>query len=359
LADVEYLNIAKKYGAVEVMRALSLRIEPGEFAVLLGPSGCGKTTLLRMTAGLETITGGELRIAGRRVNEVHPRDRDIAMVFQNYALYPTMKVWENIGFSLEVKKLPKAEVRARVEQAAAMLNLTPYLDRYPRELSGGQRQRVAMGRAMVRDARVFLFDEPLSNLEAKLRAQMRVEIRELHDRLGATTIYVTHDQIEAMTMADKIVLMNAGRIEQIGTPDEVYDRPLSRYVADFIGSPSMNFIDGAFEADGGAPAFVAGGIRLPLPRDAAPRAGQRAVCGLRPADLRVAAEGAPITGRLGAVEKTGADEHLHVSVEGVDLVAVAPRHAVEARSGATVGLTIDPEKAHYFDPVDGERLFRL
>ncbi len=357
MADVEYLSVAKKYGAVEVMRDLSLRIEPGEFAVLLGPSGCGKTTLLRMTAGLETITAGELRIAGRRVNEVHPRDRDIAMVFQNYALYPTMRVWENIGFSLEVKKLPKAEVRARVEEAAAMLNLTPYLERYPRELSGGQRQRVAMGRAMVRDAKVFLFDEPLSNLDAKLRAQMRVEIRQLHDRLGATTIYVTHDQIEAMTMADKIVLMNAGRIEQIGSPDDVYDRPMSRYVADFIGSPSMNFIEGAFESDGDAPAFVARGIRLPLPVGAAPRAGQRAVCGLRPADLRVADEGAPISGRLGAVEKTGADEHLHVAVDGVDMVAVAPRHAVALRPGATIGLTADPQKAHYFDPDTEKRLF--
>jgi multiple sugar transport system ATP-binding protein len=358
LADVEYLNIAKKYGAVEVMRDLSLRIEHGEFAVLLGPSGCGKTTLLRMTAGLETISGGELRIAGRRVNDVHPRDRDIAMVFQNYALYPTMKVRENIGFSLEVKKLPKAEVRAKVEQAAAMLNLTPYLDRYPRELSGGQRQRVAMGRAMVRDAKVFLFDEPLSNLDAKLRAQMRVEIRQLHDRLGATTIYVTHDQIEAMTMADKIVLMNAGRIEQIGTPDEVYDRPMSRYVADFIGSPSMNFVEGVFESNGAGPVFHARGVTLPAPPGANPTPGRRAICGMRPTDLRVAGPDAPIRGRLGAVEKTGADEHLHVSVDGADLVAVAQRHAVSAASATgEIGLTIDPAKAHYFDPDTGARLF--
>jgi len=357
LADVEYLNIAKTYGAVEVMRDLNLRIEPGEFAVLLGPSGCGKTTLLRMTAGLETITAGEMRIAGRRVNDVHPRDRDIAMVFQNYALYPTMPVWENIGFSLEVRGVPRAELRRRVEEAAAVLNLTPYLDRYPRELSGGQRQRVAMGRAMVRDARVFLFDEPLSNLDAKLRAQMRVEIRQLHDRLGATTIYVTHDQIEAMTMADKIVLMNAGCIEQIGTPDEVYDRPLSRYVADFIGAPSMNFVAGAFEAGGGGPVFRAGGVSLPAPPGADPRPGQRAVCGLRPADLKVAGDDAPIRGRLGMIEKTGADEHLHVAVDGADLVAVAGRHAVSARAGGAIGLTIDPAKAHFFDPDSGARLF--
>ncbi|SEA72492.1 ABC transporter ATP-binding protein [Rubrimonas cliftonensis] len=355
MADVEYVNIAKKYGAVEVMRGLSLRIEHGEFAVLLGPSGCGKTTLLRMTAGLETITEGELRIGGARMNETHPRDRDIAMVFQNYALYPTMKVWENIGFSLEVKKLPKKDVRARVEEAAEMLNLTPYLDRYPRELSGGQRQRVAMGRAMVRDAKVFLFDEPLSNLDAKLRAQMRVEIRQLHDRLGATTVYVTHDQIEAMTMADKIVLMNAGRIEQIGSPDEVYDRPMSRYVADFIGTPGMNFIEGAFESGSGGLAFVAAGIRLPLPAGApvAPRGG--VVCGLRPADLKLDPAGG-IHGALSLTEKTGADEHLHVSVQGRDLVAVAPRHALD-RAARSVTLSIAPDKAHYFDAGDGARLF--
>jgi multiple sugar transport system ATP-binding protein len=356
LADVEYLKIGKKYGAVEVMRELDLSIPHGAFAVLLGPSGCGKTTLLRMTAGLETITAGELRIGGRRVNEVHPRDRDIAMVFQNYALYPTMTVRENIGFSLEVKGLPRAEVRARVDQAAAVLNLTPYLDRLPRDLSGGQRQRVAMGRAMVRDAAVFLFDEPLSNLDAKLRALMRVEIRQLHDRLGATTIYVTHDQIEAMTMADVIVLMNGGRIEQIGTPDEVYDRPLSRYVADFIGSPGMNFVEGAFEGGEGGPMFRARGIALPLPPGAPVLPGARAVCGLRPTDLRVAEGEGPIVGRLTMVEKTGPDEHLHVSLEGLDLVAVAQRHAIPA--GATrMTLTVDPAKVHYFDPDSGARLF--
>ncbi|MEO0362993.1 MAG: ATP-binding cassette domain-containing protein, partial [Pseudomonadota bacterium] len=284
MAEVDYRNIAKRYGAVEVMRDLSLHISEGEFAVLLGASGCGKTTLLRMTAGLETISGGDLLINGERMNDVHPRDRDIAMVFQNYALYPTMKVRENIAFSLEIKKVPKAEIRERVDRAAEVLNLTDYLDRYPKELSGGQRQRVAMGRAMVRDAKLFLFDEPLSNLDAKLRAAMRVEIRELHQRLGATTIYVTHDQIEAMTMADKVVLMNGGEIEQVGAPEELYDRPASRFAADFVGSPSMNFVDGEVTAEGGGPVFRAPGVVVPLGPDVSPAAGAHAVCGLRPSD---------------------------------------------------------------------------
>ncbi|MFN3614289.1 MAG: ABC transporter ATP-binding protein [Rubrimonas sp.] len=354
MADVEYLGIGKKYGAVEVMRDLALSIPHGAFAVLLGPSGCGKTTLLRMTAGLETITSGELRIGGRRVNEVHPRDRDIAMVFQNYALYPTMTVRENIGFSLEIRGLSRAEVRDRVDRAAAMLNLTPYLDRLPRDLSGGQRQRVAMGRAMVREAAVFLFDEPLSNLDAKLRAQMRVEIRQLHERLGATTIYVTHDQIEAMTMADVIVLMNAGRIEQIGSPDEVYDRPLSRYVADFIGSPGMNFVEGVFEGGAEGAMFRARGIALPLPTGAPVSPGGRAVCGLRPTDLRVAQGDGPIVGRLTMVEKTGPDEHLHLSLDGLDIVAVAQRHAIPP-AATHVARTRDPGQGHNFDATTGAR----
>ncbi len=246
MATVEYQRIGKSFGALNIMRDISFKIEDHEFVVLLGPSGCGKTTLLRMTAGLETVSEGDLLIDGKRVNDVHPRDRSIAMVFQNYALYPTMKVYDNIAFSLEVAKVAPEEIKKRVEWAAATLNLTPYLDRYPKELSGGQRQRVAMGRAMVREAAVFLFDEPLSNLDAKLRAHMRTEIRQLHNRLKTTTIYVTHDQIEAMTMADKIVVMRAGKIEQIGTPDDVYDRPASKYVADFIGASAINFLQGTW-----------------------------------------------------------------------------------------------------------------
>ena len=297
MATVEYRNICKSFGAIEVLHGVSLSIADREFTVLLGPSGCGKTTLLRMTAGLETITSGDLLMDGARVNDVHPRDRNIAMVFQNYALYPTMKVFGNIAFSLEIKKLPKDEVRRKVEAAAEALHLTDYLDRYPKELSGGQRQRVAMGRAMVRNPEVFLFDEPLSNLDAKLRARMRVEIRQLHARLGATTIYVTHDQIEAMTMADRIVLMKDGDIEQVGTPDELFDYPVSVYAADFIGSPSMNFIDAEISIESGAPMVRGEGVYLALPEGIAFETGQKVTCGLRPSDLTVSETG-PFAGKL-------------------------------------------------------------
>ncbi len=350
MATVAYRNIVKSYGAVRVMEDLSLDIADGEFAVLLGPSGCGKTTLLRMTAGLETVTGGDLLIDGARMNEVHPRDRDIAMVFQNYALYPTMPVWENIGFSLEVRKLPKAEIRKKVEAAAAVLNLTDYLDRYPRELSGGQRQRVAMGRAMVREAKVFLFDEPLSNLDAKLRAQMRMEIRQLHDRLETTTIYVTHDQIEAMTMADKIVLMKGGRIEQVGTPDDLFDAPASLYAADFIGTPAINLIEGAV-VDG---AFKSAGIHLPLPPGTAATAGQRVTAGLRPSDMTLGAAGS-ITGRVVLAEKTGVEQNVHLDIGGADFVVTAPRD-VSVRPDETVQADIPPQKIHLFDSASGARL---
>ncbi len=354
MATVTYRDIAKSYGAVEVMNGLSLDVDHGAFVVLLGPSGCGKTTLLRMTAGLEDITAGDLAIGGKRMNGVHPRDRDIAMVFQNYALYPTMKVYDNIAFSLEVKKLPAAEIKRKVEEAAAILNLTDYLQRYPRELSGGQRQRVAMGRAMVRDAGVFLFDEPLSNLDAKLRAHMRVEIRQLHDRLGATTIYVTHDQIEAMTMADKIVLMKGGRIEQVGTPDELYDHPVSLYAADFIGSPSMNFIEGEIAAEDGAALFRATGVRLTLPPGLAVNAGERVTCGLRPSDLVFDPDG-DISGELMLAEKTGADQNLHVRVSGVDVVATVPR-GVSVRPGQPIRLQLPRDRIHLFDRETGRRL---
>ncbi len=354
MASVEYRGVAKSYGPVEVIRDLSLTIDHGEFVVLLGASGCGKTTLLRMTAGLETISGGEVHIGGVPMNEVHPRDRNIAMVFQNYALYPTMKVFDNIAFSLQIKKLPKDDVRRRVEEAAALLNLSDHLDRYPRELSGGQRQRVAMGRAMVRSAEVFLFDEPLSNLDAKLRAQMRFEIRRLHDRLGATTIYVTHDQIEAMTMADRIVLMKGGDIEQVGTPDELYDRPGSRFAADFIGSPTMNFIDGAAAASGTTLSFVGGGLELPLPSPSGAKPGQKLVCGMRPTDLTLDDAG-DIEGKLVLAEKTGADLNLHLVIGGADFVATVPRDSM-VTSGATVRLRVVPGKLHIFDSATGQRL---
>jgi multiple sugar transport system ATP-binding protein len=353
MATVEYKSIAKVFGNVEVMKDISFGIADREFVVLLGPSGCGKTTLLRMTAGLETVTKGDLFIGEKRVNDVHPRDRNIAMVFQNYALYPTMKVFDNIGFSLEVAKVPKAEIKKKVEWAADILNLTPYLGRYPKELSGGQRQRVAMGRAMVREAEVFLFDEPLSNLDAKLRAHMRLEIRQLHNRLGTTTIYVTHDQIEAMTMADKIVLMHAGKIMQIGTPDEVYERPNSKYVADFIGSPSMNFFEGTVEADG-VPRFVAEGVSIDLSSDSAVKPGQKVILGVRPNDLGVS-DGGGIKGRVVLCETTGADMQVHARVGTFDTVAVVPRGERRA-PGSPVSLSVQPDKVHLFDVATEQRI---
>jgi len=355
MATVGYRDIGKSFGSVEVLKNLNLTVEDGEFAVLLGASGCGKTTLLRMTAGLETVTNGELSIDGHVVNNVHPRDRDIAMVFQNYALYPTMKVYDNIAFSLEVAKLPTSEIKAKVEEAASVLGLTDYLQRYPKELSGGQRQRVAMGRALVRNAKVFLFDEPLSNLDAKLRSHMRVEIRQLHDRLGATTIYVTHDQIEAMTMADKIVLMQDGKIVQVGTPDDLYDKPNSIFVADFIGSPSMNFIEGVLASDDNGAFFSADHVAVRLPGSFnGLEAGHKVTCGIRPSDVSLAENGT-IAGTLQLAEKTGADVQLHASIQGHDFIAIAPRDA-PVKAGETVSFDVPPEKVHLFDAETNQRL---
>ena len=279
MASVAIRDIRKAFGPTEVIHGVDVGIGDGEFVVLVGPSGCGKSTLLRMIAGLENITAGEIRIGDRVVNNVPPKERDIAMVFQNYALYPHMTVAANMGFSLKLRGAPKAEIDTRVQRAADILGLGPYLERFPRQLSGGQRQRVAMGRAIVRDPQVFLFDEPLSNLDAKLRVQMRTEIKELHQRLKTTTIYVTHDQIEAMTMADKIVVMHDGIVEQIGTPLELYDKPGNLFVAGFIGSPAMNFLRGTIRANGAA---VVRGPERRAPA-ARRRAGQRRrpACGLR------------------------------------------------------------------------------
>src|SRR5215203_1173369 len=261
MAGVEIRNVRKAFGATQVIHGVTIDIVDGEFVILVGPSGCGKSTLLRMIAGLENISGGDIRIGDRVVNDVPPKERDIAMVFQNYALYPHMTVADNMAFSMKLRKAPKSEIEARVDKAASILGLQKLLDRYPRQLSGGQRQRVAMGRAIVRDPQVFLFDEPLSNLDAKLRVAMRAEIKELHQRLKTTTVYVTHDQIEAMTMADKIVVMHDGIVEQIGTPLELYDTPANQFVAGFIGSPAMNLLEGGI--DGGT-FLTTGGLRLPL-----------------------------------------------------------------------------------------------
>src|ERR1700741_4190314 len=282
MAAVVLVEVCKAYGEHEVIHGVSIGISDGEFVALVGPSGCGKSTLLRMIAGLEPITKGDIKIDSKIVNDLEPKDRDIAMVFQNYALYPHKNVADNMGFALQMRRLPKAQIAERVKRAAEILGLVPYLGRYPRQLSGGQRQRVAMGRAIVRDPKVFLFDEPLSNLDAKLRVAMRAEIKALHQRLKTTTVYVTHAQIEAMTMADRIVVMHDGVIEQIGTPLELYDRPANLFVAGFIGSPAMNFIKGRL--DGGAPPMLvtASGVRVPL--RAAPRvtAGSEIIMGVRP-----------------------------------------------------------------------------
>jgi multiple sugar transport system ATP-binding protein len=354
MATVEYQGIGKSFGAVTIMRNISFKIEDHEFVVLLGPSGCGKTTLLRMTAGLERISAGDLKIGDKRVNDVHPRDRSIAMVFQNYALYPTMRVYNNIAFSLEVAKVPAAEIKRKVEWAAATLNLSDYLDRYPKELSGGQRQRVAMGRAMVREADVFLFDEPLSNLDAKLRAHMRTEIRQLHNRLKTTTIYVTHDQIEAMTMADKIVVMRAGKIEQIGTPDDVYDRPASKYVADFIGSAGMNFLPGTIVVNDGKPAVETLTGRVPIEASTSAKPGQKVILGLRPTDL-VSDPGGPLTVRAVLMERLGHDAQMFCEGPDGRFVAVADR-STSFTEGSLMRFAVPASKVHVFDAASEARL---
>jgi sn-glycerol 3-phosphate transport system ATP-binding protein len=331
---------------------VSCAIEDGEFLVMLGPSGCGKSTLLRMVAGLEAITAGEVAIGGRVVNQLEPKDRDIAMVFQNYALYPHMSVYENMAYGLKIRGMSKAEIEERVQRAAGILELAPLLDRKPRQLSGGQRQRVAMGRAIVREPAVFLFDEPLSNLDAKLRTQMRVEIKRLQDRLGITSLYVTHDQVEAMTLADRIMVMNGGRAEQVGTPMEVYHRPASLFVAGFIGSPAMNTLPARVSADG-AVIEVEGGHRVPVPGGERLSPGRTVVLGVRPEHLVLGtAERIGDVGiRVELVEALGADTVVHGRLErgGATLVARLPGSA-QVRIGDTLHFGIAPGEAHLFDP---------
>jgi multiple sugar transport system ATP-binding protein len=352
MAVVTIENVRKAFGPTEVLHGVNVSIADGEFVVLVGPSGCGKSTLLRMIAGLENVTSGEIRIGDRIVNNVPPKERDIAMVFQNYALYPHMTVADNMGFSLKLRKAPRSEIESRVKRAAGILGLEPYLHRYPRELSGGQRQRVAMGRAIVRDPQVFLFDEPLSNLDAKLRVQMRTEIKELHQRLGTTTVYVTHDQIEAMTMADKIVVMHDGLVEQIGTPLELYDRPDNTFVAGFIGSPAMNFLPGTLERNGdGAMVVLGGGVRLSASARNGGHNAQDVIYGVRPEHFDVAQDGGiPI--RVHVVEPTGADTFVYGDFSGTQICAVFnERH--EFRSGEVVNLRPRAQLTHVFDAGTG------
>ncbi|MES2666014.1 MAG: sn-glycerol-3-phosphate ABC transporter ATP-binding protein UgpC [Pseudomonadota bacterium] len=353
MAEVTIRNLRKSYGGLQVMHGLDLDITDGQFVVLVGPSGCGKSTLLRMIAGLEEVSGGDINIGAARVNNLPPSERDIAMVFQNYALYPHKTVAANMGFALKMRGMDKAAVRAKVERAGEILGLTPYLDRFPRALSGGQRQRVAMGRAIVRDPKVFLFDEPLSNLDAKLRVQMRAEIKELHQRLKTTTVYVTHDQIEAMTMADKIVVMQGGRIEQVGAPLDLYDRPANIFVASFIGSPSMNLLDGVVVAgDGGLRVETCGAV-LPLPPGVSVQPGQAVVCGIRPEVLQVAAAG--VQGTVAVVEPTGSETHVVLRVQGREMTAVF-RDRVSFRPGDLLTLAPEPGAVHLFDKATGARI---
>jgi multiple sugar transport system ATP-binding protein len=350
MGAVSINDVRKNYGNMEVLHGVSVDIADGEFVILVGPSGCGKSTLLRMIAGLEEITSGDISIAGRVVNNLPPKDRDIAMVFQSYALYPHMTVEQNMGFSLKLQRVSKAETQQRVAAAAAILGLEPYLKRYPRHLSGGQRQRVAMGRAIVRNPAVFLFDEPLSNLDAKLRVQMRSEIKQNHMRLKTTTVYVTHDQIEAMTMADRIVVMHDGVIEQIGTPLELYDRPANLFVAGFIGSPAMNMIPG--KMDGGN--FVAAdGTRIALTNAPAGAAGRAVTLGVRPEHLRLDPNGA--AAEVLTVEPTGSETQVVARFAGHEIMG-AFRERITTQPGQTLKLTPEAGAVHLFDAETGARI---
>jgi multiple sugar transport system ATP-binding protein len=367
MAQVSIRNVVKRFGAVAVVHGLSLDIAHNEFVVLVGPSGCGKSTMLRMIAGLEEVTSGEIWIGERKVNNVEPKDRNIAMVFQNYALYPHMTVAKNIAFGLRAAKLPRAEVDKRVQEVAATLGLAELLARRPAELSGGQRQRVAMGRAMVRSPQVFLFDEPLSNLDAKLRGQMRTEIKRLHQKVQTTMIYVTHDQVEAMTLADRIVIMRAGHIQQIGTPLELYHRPANMFVAGFIGSPAMNLLRGQLvRAEGAAAIKLAGGVAVPF-RQASSGAshelgeGREVVLGLRPDDVTVS-DGAPagagswsVEATVSVVEPLGSQSLVFLDLAGAELLGTADGRAVP-QVGSRVRLAVDLAHAHLFDAASEQRL---
>jgi multiple sugar transport system ATP-binding protein len=353
MASVDVIDVRKAYGAQEVIHGVSIGIADGEFVTLVGPSGCGKSTLLRMIAGLEPITSGDIRIGERIVNDLPPKDRDIAMVFQTYALYPHKTVTQNMGFSLKLRRTAKSEIEKRVRRVAEILNLMPLLSRYPRQLSGGQRQRVAMGRAIVRDPKVFLFDEPLSNLDAKLRVQMRAEIKELHQRLKTTTVYVTHDQVEAMTMADRIVVLNEGLIEQAGSPLELYDRPANMFVAGFIGSPAMNLIKGTIRVNGEPSFRTEDGITLPLATAPAHADGRAAIYGIRPEHFSLG--GKDITVEISVIEPTGSETQVFAKLGSHKIVGVF-RERVKAQPGERLPVTPNRSAVHLFDAATGQRL---
>jgi len=358
MADVLLKEIYKSFGKTEVIHGISCHIDDGEFVVILGPSGCGKSTVLRMIAGLEVISGGEIAIDGRVVNRLEPADRDIAMVFQTYALYPHMSVFKNMAYGLKIRKMPRAEIDKRVRAAADILELSDLLDRKPRQLSGGQRQRVAMGRCIVREPKVFLFDEPLSNLDAKLRVQMRLELRNLHEKLRVTSVYVTHDQVEAMTLGDRLIVMNNGHAEQIGSPLEIYQQPATRFVAGFIGSPAMNFLEGHVGADSQS-VQLKGGPSLPLGNGGVgAAAGRKVVVGIRPEHLERTSQAQPeLTLHVVHVEILGADTMVYghfgdartsltVRIEGI----------YHLKKNQVLTLGVAPEKLHLFDPETGKRI---
>ena len=357
MGSVVIKDVYKAYGQVEVIKGISLNINDGEFITLVGPSGCGKSTLLRMISGLEDISYGDIVINNLVVNNVQPKDRDIAMVFQSYALYPHMTVAENMGFAMQLKKVDKAKIKSAVQEAADILGLTPLLKRYPKQLSGGQRQRVAMGRAIVRKPQVFLFDEPLSNLDAKLRVQMRGEIKQLHQRLGITTVYVTHDQIEAMTLADRIVVMNKGVVEQVGTPRELFDCPANRFVANFIGSPSMNFIKGKLVKEDGKAFFITlNGAKLPLPDGDKLAPYPNVLYGIRPEHLQLSKEGEGVKAEVTIIEDTGSE--MVVLVKCCDeQVTILLRERVELSSGDIISIEPVPGMSHFFDAETKKRVF--
>lgn len=352
MASVKITNLDKRYGNVEVLHQLSLDVPDGRFVVLLGPSGCGKSTLLRMIAGLESVTSGDILFDDTRVNDVHAKDRNIAMVFQNYALYAHMSVRKNMAFSMRLKRTDKKTIEEKVAWASSILGLDDYLDRLPKELSGGQRQRVAMGRAIVRDPEVFLFDEPLSNLDAKLRVQMRTEIKDLHQRLNTTTIYVTHDQIEAMTMADEVVIMKDGYIEQSGTPMEIYDSPNNLFVAQFIGSPSMNILECDVQDQSGSKVAVCNNTALPLPVNRELQTGQKIFYGIRPEHLQITQSDVTtaqsVNGKVKVVEPTGPEIHVYATLAEQDICAIT-RERLELHPGDEIKLQPELEYVHLFD----------
>lgn len=354
MASIQFKDIRKSYGDVAVVHGISLHIHDGEFIVIVGPSGCGKSTLLRMVAGLEPITSGELVIGDRVVNNLEPKDRDCAMVFQNYALYPHMTVFDNMAYGLKIRRVDKDEIERRVHEAAKMLELGHLLERRPRQLSGGQRQRVAMGRAIVREPAVFLFDEPLSNLDAKLRVQTRLQIQKLHRRLKTTSLYVTHDQVEAMTLAHRMIVMNGGVAEQVGTPTEVYNDPETMFVANFIGSPPMNLIHGRVTEDGTA--LEREGAKITLPAPAKALAGRQVVLGVRPEHVTVIPEAGQGTCSVETVEALGADHLIHCALLGQNVVFRVDNASFIPQAGGTCGMHFDAKAVHWFDPESTKRI---